>query len=209
MNCRTKHRTRKTISSGTRYNLLKRAGFKCCYCGASPATNSAVELVIDHAIPFSKGGLDSIENFVVACKTCNAGKSAKSPDEIPSESVIAERIQESSVYQALDVLLSRFDQYLKDAARPWLESQEWIRELVNAYREPWISKKDVPKYAGISKATVDQLIRSGQIRSYWVARGNQVVSRLQLDEYILGLDPDRHKQRWINENGNTLMEILE
>lgn len=62
---------RKTISKKTRFEVFKRDGFKCQYCGASAP---AAILVIDHVEPFSKGGSDEILNYITACQPCNAGK---------------------------------------------------------------------------------------------------------------------------------------
>lgn len=61
-------RKRKGISTRTRWEVFKRDGFKCTYCGSQD------ELVIDHGDPFSKGGDDCVDNFVTACRVCNAGK---------------------------------------------------------------------------------------------------------------------------------------
>ena len=43
----------------------------CSYCGSSK------NLSMDHLIPKSKGGIDSGDNVVWACKSCNSSKGAK------------------------------------------------------------------------------------------------------------------------------------
>lgn len=43
----------------------------CCYCG------SIKSLSMDHLIPKSKGGKDTGDNVVWACKQCNSSKGAK------------------------------------------------------------------------------------------------------------------------------------
>ena len=65
----------RVISDKLRYQVLKRDNFKCCACGASPAKDPAVELHIDHIIPWSKGGETTIENLQTLCSKCNLGKS--------------------------------------------------------------------------------------------------------------------------------------
>ena len=67
--------TARKISDKLRYQVLKRDGFKCCACGASPAKDSSVELHIDHIIPWSKGGETTIDNLQTLCSRCNLGKS--------------------------------------------------------------------------------------------------------------------------------------
>lgn len=47
--------------------VLDRDGFTCRYCGG-PATT------VDHVIPRSKGGQNTLENLVAACKRCNLSK---------------------------------------------------------------------------------------------------------------------------------------
>lgn len=64
---------RKFISPRMRFEVLKRDGFACVYCGAK--AGGRIKLVIDHVHPFSQGGADELSNFVVACQSCNAGKS--------------------------------------------------------------------------------------------------------------------------------------
>lgn len=54
-----------------RFKVLLRDGFKCVYCGATQETTT---LHIDHVIPFSKGGKNSIDNLVTACAECNISK---------------------------------------------------------------------------------------------------------------------------------------
>ena len=71
---KTKRSTR-VISNKLRYQVLKRDNFKCCACGASPAKNPAVELHIDHIVPWSKGGETILENLQTLCAKCNIGKS--------------------------------------------------------------------------------------------------------------------------------------
>ena len=65
----------RNISDKLRYQVLKRDNFKCCACGASPAKSPEVELHVDHIVPWSKGGLTSIENLQTLCSRCNIGKS--------------------------------------------------------------------------------------------------------------------------------------
>ena len=42
----------------------------CCYCG------SQSDLTLDHLIPQFKGGQDSADNLIVACRSCNSSKNA-------------------------------------------------------------------------------------------------------------------------------------
>ncbi len=68
------HRTNRDINLRLRFKVMQRDNFKCCACGASPAKDPAVELHIDHIIPWSKGGETEIDNLQTLCSKCNLGK---------------------------------------------------------------------------------------------------------------------------------------
>ena len=65
---------RKALSTRTRFEVFKRDGFKCQYCG-----KSAPEVVLecDHINPVANGGDNEILNLITACWDCNSGKSDK------------------------------------------------------------------------------------------------------------------------------------
>lgn len=71
---RYKHRTSRDPSMKLRFEILKRDNFKCCAYGSSPAKDPAVELHIDHIIPWSRGGETIKENLQTLCSICNLGK---------------------------------------------------------------------------------------------------------------------------------------
>lgn len=54
-----------------RFQVLKKYGFSCFYCGRRPPE---VRLQLEHMHPKSKGGTDNIDNLVPACFECNMGK---------------------------------------------------------------------------------------------------------------------------------------
>ena len=63
---------RTPVSGTVRYEVLKRANFKCELCGIS-ADEKALE--VDHITPKNLGGQDSINNYQALCYSCNATKS--------------------------------------------------------------------------------------------------------------------------------------
>ena len=69
------HKTSRDINLRLRFRVLQRDNFKCCACGASPAKNPAVELHVDHIMPWAKGGETVLENLQTLCSKCNLGKS--------------------------------------------------------------------------------------------------------------------------------------
>lgn len=60
-----------------RMNVFRRDGWSCVYCGDRDKRS----LTIDHVVPQSKGGKNSWENLVTACKSCNHKKSDLSLEE--------------------------------------------------------------------------------------------------------------------------------
>ncbi len=62
----------------TRRNLMLRDAHQCQYCGRHPPLR---DLNIDHVVPRSRGGGDSWENLVTACRNCNLRKGWKTPEE--------------------------------------------------------------------------------------------------------------------------------
>jgi hypothetical protein len=62
------------ISGSLRYEVLKRAGFRCELCGVS-ADERAIE--VDHIVPRKHGGEDDLTNLQALCFKCNANKGAR------------------------------------------------------------------------------------------------------------------------------------
>ena len=62
----------------TRRNLMLRDAHQCQYFGKRPLLR---ELNIDHVLPRSRGGADTWENLVTACRVCNLRKGWKTPEE--------------------------------------------------------------------------------------------------------------------------------
>lgn len=65
--------TRKPLSKRTRFEIFKRDGFKCFYCGATP-TDSPMH--VDHVQAVANGGTNEPHNLITACQSCNGGKSS-------------------------------------------------------------------------------------------------------------------------------------
>jgi hypothetical protein len=77
---KTKQSARQPISTRLRFDVFKRDGFACQYCGAHPP---AVVLECDHIVPVAEGGKNDIYNLVTACFGCNRGKGAVPLTTVP------------------------------------------------------------------------------------------------------------------------------
>lgn len=62
---------RKVLSKKIRFEVFKRDGFTCQYCGRSAPD---VILEVDHIKPVAKGGQNEIINLITSCRDCNSGK---------------------------------------------------------------------------------------------------------------------------------------
>jgi len=62
---------REPIGLSKRYSVMKQDGFQCVLCGAS---GKDAQLEIDHIMPVSAGGSDSMGNLRTLCFRCNRGK---------------------------------------------------------------------------------------------------------------------------------------
>ena len=66
------------LSGSLRYEVLKRAGFRCELCGIS-ADERAIE--VDHILPRKHGGQDDKTNLQALCFKCNANKGARDDED--------------------------------------------------------------------------------------------------------------------------------
>lgn len=73
---------RKTVSKMARFEVFKRDGFKCQYCGK--AAPDAI-LHVDHIKPIAAYGDNDISNLITSCMECNLGKG---PRELSDRSAI-------------------------------------------------------------------------------------------------------------------------
>ena len=74
------------VSKRTRFEVLRRDGNACRYCGAMAPD---VKIQVDHVIPVALGGTDEASNLVAACRDCNTGKASTAA----SEELVAEVAQ--------------------------------------------------------------------------------------------------------------------
>jgi hypothetical protein len=114
---------RDAIGTRTRFDVFKRDGFACQYCGAVPPK---ALLEIDHIIPVCEGGNNDDANLVTACFECNRGKAGISLSVIPKSlsekaAEIREREQQIAAYR--ETAQKRIDRIEDDA---WLVAETLI-----------------------------------------------------------------------------------
>lgn len=76
---------RHRIPGSVRAAVLERDGKKCQLCGGKVVTSSGRRtrtqhrdnlLTLDHIVAVSRGGLPTVENLRVACRSCNMKRSS-------------------------------------------------------------------------------------------------------------------------------------
>jgi HNH endonuclease len=107
---------RKPIGKRLRFEVFKRDGFVCQYCGAHPP---GAILEVDHITAVAAGGGNDIDNLVTACFPCNRGKGAVDLSTIPQTlsskaAEIAEAEAQLAGYSAII-----------EAKRKRIESEVW------------------------------------------------------------------------------------
>ncbi len=85
------------ISKRLRFEILRRDGHACKYCGEKAP---AVKITVDHVVPKALGGTDESTNLVAACGPCNSGKSSNNPDAPLVEGVKADAMRWQMAWHA-------------------------------------------------------------------------------------------------------------
>jgi hypothetical protein len=67
---------RRSPTPSQRHEVFARDGSSCVYCGCEKGP-----FHLDHVTPYSRGGLTTVENLVVACAVCNISKGSKTVEE--------------------------------------------------------------------------------------------------------------------------------
>jgi diadenosine tetraphosphate (Ap4A) HIT family hydrolase len=91
------HRRKSTgyVSGTLRYEILKRARYRCELCGVS-AEHKALE--VDHIVPRNRGGSDELHNLQALCYSCNAMKQDRDATDFRGMAGIYEEKQNGCVF---------------------------------------------------------------------------------------------------------------
>lgn len=133
------------ISRTLRFQILRRDGNRCHYCGA---TAKEAKLTVDHVTAVALGGTDTPDNLVTACEPCNGGKSA-TPADAALVAGVQERQQE---FQA--AITGAVDQE---------RQQRWFAE---AFLDAW-NAADGGELPPGWKRTIDTYRQSGLTSDMW------------------------------------------
>lgn len=85
----------------TKKNIYLRDNHTCQYCSRKLHSS---ELTLDHVLPRSRGGRNSWENLVTACRKCNQAKGDMTPEEAGMK--LLHRVLPATVHTARGMLRS-------------------------------------------------------------------------------------------------------
>ena len=102
-----------------RFEVFKRDGFRCVYCGVS-AAEPGVVLHADHQHPVKTGGENHVLNLVTSCSDCNLGKGAT---PLGNNTLIASQVEQMEKLQERREILQMM--------------AKWRSELKKANEDPF------------------------------------------------------------------------
>lgn len=150
------------LSKRTRFEVFKRDGFICQYCGKHPPE---VTLEVDHIVPVVEGGGNDQTNLVTSCCDCNRGKAGVSLSVVPKSlaeqaaeikereeqllgyrDIIQEHLQrvDDDKWQVADALIPKSSE--NGLRRDWLRSIKTfnerlpLHEVMDAVEIAWAKK---------------------------------------------------------------------
>lgn len=92
----------------SRENVYKRDNYECVYCGC----DNRKTLTLDHVHPTSKGGQNSFENVVTACRKCNGEKADLTLTEYGKKIPQPKRPHYLMLLKGIDNLPKSWEKYL-------------------------------------------------------------------------------------------------
>jgi len=118
-----------TISKTLRFEVFKRDGFQCQYCGKQPPE---IVLEVDHIIPRKRKGKNDIDNLITSCFDCNRGKGARDLKIAPPGTENKLRILKEKEEQ-----LKEYNKFLEKIERRIQKDINEIDEIYNSYFKKW------------------------------------------------------------------------
>ena len=87
------------VSGTIRYEILKRAKFRCELCGTSAAAKA---LEVDHILPRNNGGSDDESNLQALCYSCNAMKRDRGDEDFRGTDELYKHRENGCVFCDID-----------------------------------------------------------------------------------------------------------
>lgn len=108
------------VSRRLRFEILRRDGHTCRYCGAKAPD---VALTVDHVVPVTLGGSDDPSNLVTACDPCNSGKTS-----VPPGAELVAQVADDAI---------RWRRAIEQARMEYEAERQVVDELLEEFRVVW------------------------------------------------------------------------
>jgi len=118
-----------SITKRLRFEVFKRDGFQCQYCGKTPPEAT---LELDHINPKSRKGKDDINNLLTACFDCNRGKSNIPLKIIPN--ALSENLE---ILKEKESQLKAYNRFLEKIEQRLQKDIDEIDDIYNSYFKKW------------------------------------------------------------------------
>lgn len=132
---------RQPLTKKTRFEVFKRDGFKCQYCGKN---SSDTILEVDHIKPVIEGGTNDLINLVTSCFECNRGKGKIKLSDSTVAHLEQEEIKLLKLKQEQMELYLKWKKELSNLSETEFQK---LQELFSTVGREWndIGKKEVLK----------------------------------------------------------------
>lgn len=121
---------RKQLSKKTRFEVFKRDGFSCQYCGANPPN---VVLECDHIDSVSKGGSNEIDNLITSCFDCNRGKS-----NIKLNKIALSVVEKHNILVEKDLQFKEYQKLVRSFERKLRKQENSVEEIYSSWFNDWV-----------------------------------------------------------------------
>lgn len=164
---------REGMSKKLRFEVMKRDGFTCRYCGANAMTTV---LEVDHVVAVASGGTNAAENLVTACRSCNAGKSdvpldrSKLASPTPTSQLKEQTAQVRAYLAACRELQEAKNSVIQEVVNHWCERVDhrgMPKQLANS-TSYWISTIGLARVLEAVEVTGGRSL-AGNVEKYFIA----------------------------------------
>jgi hypothetical protein len=166
--------TRVQISKRARFEIFKRDGFICQYCGATPPD---VVLHVDHIIPVAEGGQNEPDNLTTSCADCNLGKGSRTLDQVPQS--LQDQAEEAKERRAQ---VEAYAKLLQEARESF---EEWCWEIAEILKHGASNGYSRPQFRSI-KMFVNR-IGFGRVREAAVIAADKYPEGTRRFKYFCGV----------------------
>lgn len=175
-----------SLSKKIRFEVFKRDGFKCQYCGSNPPS---VVLEVDHIEPVSKGGSDEIDNLITSCFDCNRGKSNRELTTLPQTT-----LEKTEQLKEKEEQYAEYKKVLAKIKRREQKELDQIDQVYSSYFPDWCLND---RFKNGSLKTFIKLLGFPVVESAMHTACGRIYDSNKVIKYFCGICWNR-----INDKGN-------